>query len=151
MHADIADTRFPAKSAIDQNNCFLLVDLFTSKVYVYSMKNRSLLLKKLRLFYQDIDKKRTVRMRLQTDLEFKQNIIHNLKDVNYYANIIYRNRNNLFMKDFLTGKWFGTSENLFLEATNYATKTKTPFNVSNFWGIFTKLKKRYWICDGDFE
>ena len=103
MYADIADTRFLAKSTIDQNNCLLLVDLFTSKVYVYSMKNRSLLLKKLRLFYQDIDKKRTVRMRLQTDLEFKQNIIHNFKDVNYYANIIYRNRNNLFMKDFLTG------------------------------------------------
>ena len=103
LHADIADTRFLAKSAVDPKYCLLLVDLFTSKVYVYPMKNRSLLLKKLRLFYQDIDKKRTVRMRLQTDLEFKQNIIHNFKDVNYYANIIYRNRNNLFMKDFLTG------------------------------------------------
>ena len=44
------------------------------------MKNRSLLLKKLRLFYQDIDKKRTVRMRLQTDLEFKQNQILKLND-----------------------------------------------------------------------
>ena len=46
------------------------------------------------------------------------------------------------MKDFLTGKWFGTSENLFLEATNYATKTKTPFNVSNYFGIFMKFKKK---------
>ena len=44
------------------------------------MKNRSLLLKKLRLFYQDIDKKRTGRMRLQTDLEFKQNQILKLND-----------------------------------------------------------------------
>ena len=44
------------------------------------MKNRSLLLKKLRLIYQDIDKKRTGRMRLQTDLEFKQNQILKLKD-----------------------------------------------------------------------
>ena len=58
------------------------------------------------------------------------------KDVNYYVNVIYRDRNNLFMKDLLTGKWFGTGENLFLQATNYATKTKTPFNVSNFFFFF---------------
>ena len=45
------------------------------------------------------------------------------------------------MKDFLIGKWFCTSENLFLEATNYATKTKTPFNVSNFGGDFYKVQK----------
>ena len=49
LHADIADTRFPAKSAVDPKYCLLLVDLFTSKVYIYPMKNRSLLLKKLRL------------------------------------------------------------------------------------------------------
>ena len=71
LHADIADTRFHAKAAVDPKYCLLLVDLFTSKVFVYPMKNRSRLLKKLRLFYQDIDKKRTGRMRLQTDLEFK--------------------------------------------------------------------------------
>ena len=37
------------------------------------MKERSILAKKLRLFYEDIKKKRTGKMRLQTDLEFKQN------------------------------------------------------------------------------
>ena len=36
------------------------------------MKNRSLLAKKLKLFYEDIKQKRAGRMRLQTDLEFKQ-------------------------------------------------------------------------------
>ena len=50
-HADITDTRFLAKSTIDPKYCLLLDDLFTSKVYVYPMKNRSLLLKKLILFY----------------------------------------------------------------------------------------------------
>ena len=39
------------------------------------MKNRSLLAKKLRIFYEDIKGKRTSRMCLQTDLEFKQNQI----------------------------------------------------------------------------
>ena len=80
FHADIADTRFLAKSAVDPKCCFLLVDLFTSKIYIYPMKNRSLLAKKLKLFYEDIKPKRTGRMRLQTDLEFKQNQILKLND-----------------------------------------------------------------------
>ena len=75
FHADIADTRFLAKSAIDPKYSLLLVDLFSSKVYIYPMKNRSLLAKKLKLFYEDINNKRTGRMHLQTDLEFKQNQI----------------------------------------------------------------------------
>ena len=80
LHADIADTRFLAKSAVDPKYCLLLVDLFTSKIYIYPMKNRSLLAKKLKLFYEDINRKRTGRMRLQTDLEFKQNQIKKLND-----------------------------------------------------------------------
>ena len=32
LHADIADTRFLAKSAVDPKYCLLLVDLFTSKI-----------------------------------------------------------------------------------------------------------------------
>ena len=45
------------------------------------MKNISLLSKKLRLFYEDIEKKTKKnpgRMCLQTDLEFKQNQFSNL-------------------------------------------------------------------------
>ena len=44
------------------------------------MKYRSLLAKKLKLFYEDINRKRTGRMRLQADLEFKQNQIKKLND-----------------------------------------------------------------------
>ena len=80
LHADIADTRFLAKSAVDPKYCLLLVDLFTSKVYIYPMKSRNLLAKKLKLFHQDINDKRTGRMRLQTDLEFKQNKILKLNN-----------------------------------------------------------------------
>ena len=36
----------------------------------------------------------------------------------------------------------GTSENLFLEATNYGTKTKTQFNISNFLGDFNEVQKK---------
>ena len=73
LHTDIADTRFLAKSVIDPKYCLLLVDLFTSKIYIYPMKRRNLLARKLKLFYEDVKNKRTGRMRLQTDLEFKKN------------------------------------------------------------------------------
>ena len=55
LHADITDTRFLAKSAVGPKYCLLLVDLFTLKIYVYPMKNRSLLAKKLKLFYEDLN------------------------------------------------------------------------------------------------
>ena len=45
MHADITDLRFLAKSAVDPKYCLLIVDLFTSKIYVFPMKNRNLLAK----------------------------------------------------------------------------------------------------------
>ena len=80
LHADIADLRFLARSVIDPKYSLLVVDLITSKIYVYPMRNRSLLVKKLKLFYEDIMQKRTGRMRLQTDLEFKQNQIKKLND-----------------------------------------------------------------------
>ena len=80
VHADIADLRFFAKSAVDPKYALLAVDLFTSKAYVYPMKNRSLLAKKLKLFYDEIEPKRDGKMYLQTDLEFKQNAIKKLNN-----------------------------------------------------------------------
>ena len=78
LHADIADIRFLAKFAVDPKYCLLLADLFTSKIYVYLMKNRSLLAKNLGLFYNDLQSKRTSTMCLETDLEFNQNKIKQL-------------------------------------------------------------------------
>ena len=54
-----------AKSAVDPKHYLLVVDLFTSKVYVYPKKNRTLLAKKLEIFYNDIKSKRSGKMRLQ--------------------------------------------------------------------------------------
>ena len=70
IHTDIADLRFLPK----------LLDLFTSKIYVFPMKNRSLLAKKLEVFYNEIQPKKTGKMRLQTDLEFNQNRIKQLNE-----------------------------------------------------------------------
>ena len=58
MHADIGDLRFLGKSAVDPKYYLLLVDLSTSKIYMYGMKNRSLIPLKLEKFYKDIAEKR---------------------------------------------------------------------------------------------
>ena len=60
LHVDIADIRFLAKSAVDPKHFLLIVDLFSSQIYIYPMKNRSLLARKLHLFYKDIEKKEEV-------------------------------------------------------------------------------------------
>ena len=80
IHADIADIRFLAKSTADPHYCLLFVDLFTQKIYTYSMKKRHLLRKKIELFYNAIASKREQdkTIRLQTDLEFQQTDIKKL-------------------------------------------------------------------------
>ena len=78
LHGDIAYIIFYlAKSAVDLNYCLLLLDLFTSKLYTYLIKNRSFLKKKINLFYIDISKMRDPNevMRIQTDQKFQQNEI----------------------------------------------------------------------------
>ena len=77
LHVDVADIQFFFfKSGVDPKYCLLVVDLFTSKTYIYPMRSRNLLARKLQLFYQDIHPKR--QQRLQTDLEFQQNEIKKL-------------------------------------------------------------------------
>ena len=80
FHADVAYLQFLAKSAVDPKYALVCVDLFTSKIYVYTMKARRNLPNKLELFYKEIQKKRpnNEKMRLQTDQEFQQNEIKKL-------------------------------------------------------------------------
>ena len=72
LQADIAYISFLARLAVDPKFCLLFVNLFTSKIYMYPMKTRNLLAKKMELFYNDINKKRDSKMSVQTDQEFKQ-------------------------------------------------------------------------------
>ena len=80
FHADLAYLQFFAKSAVDPKYALVCVDLFTSKVYVYTMRTKNNLFKKLEEFYKEIDDKRSEneKMRLQVDLEFHQNKIKEL-------------------------------------------------------------------------
>ena len=88
FQVDIVDIQFLGKSAVDPKYCLLFVDLFTSMIYTHPMKNRKILAKKIAQFYQDIAKKRSGQMRLQTDQEFQQNNIKKLNkeyDVDMYS------------------------------------------------------------------
>lgn len=71
----------------------------------------------------------------------KTSFAHSCKNLSHFANLSFRDRKSIFVKDKQTGKWYGTPYNLFYEATHYATTSKFPFNVSNFFAIFMKLLK----------
>ena len=58
------------------------------------------------------------------------------------VNCIYRDLDNLFVKDIKEGKWYGASINLFLEATRYATTRKTEFDVNDFFWNFNEVEKK---------
>ena len=94
VHADVADLNFFSKSVVAPKRCLLCVDLFTSKVYTYSLKKKSQLANKLKKFYLEIadvrsylKKEKRYRMCLQTDQEFNQNKIKALNkkhDMEHY-------------------------------------------------------------------
>ena len=86
FHADLAYLQFFAKSAVDPKYALVCVDLFSSKVYVYTMRTKNNLAKKIEEFYREIDFKRVKneKMRLQVDLEFQQNKI---KKINQKYNV----------------------------------------------------------------
>ena len=80
FHADLAYLQFFAKSAVNPKYALVCVDLFSSKIYVDTMRKKSNLVQKMELFYKEIEQKRNQKekMRLQVDLEFQQNKIKKL-------------------------------------------------------------------------
>ena len=80
-HADVANLEFLGKSTSVPNYALLIVDLYSSKVYVYPMRSRKQILKKLEQFYIDVQNKRkNIQTRLQVDNEFQQVKIKDLND-----------------------------------------------------------------------
>lgn len=80
MHADVADIRYLKVSGSEPKYLLLVVDLYSSKIYTYPMKDKASLAKKLLRFYDDINQKRKLDnlIRIQTDMEFEQNEIKKL-------------------------------------------------------------------------
>ena len=83
LHADVGNLEFLGKNATFPQYVLLVVDLYTSKVYTYSMKSRKQILQKMKLFYDEVrNKRKGKRMRLQVDNEFQQVKIKDLNDLN---------------------------------------------------------------------
>ena len=83
LHADIGNLEFLGKNATFPQYVLVIVDLFSFKVYTYSMKSRIQILQKLKLFYDDVrNKRKEKRMRIQVDNEFHQVKIKDLNDEN---------------------------------------------------------------------
>ena len=121
FHADIAYLQFLGKSAVDPKYALVCVDLFTSKIYVYTMRKRSSLANKLEKFYQDIQKKRSdnEKMRLQTDQEFQQNEI---KKINQKYNV------EMFSSNIRGGKAFAAEQKI-RELKKVIFKTKRTYKL----------------------
>ena len=71
LHADVGNLEFLGKNATFSQYVLLIVDLYTTKVYTYSMKSRKQILQKMTLFYDEVKNKRKA-----------ENIIYLLKKLN---------------------------------------------------------------------
>ena len=125
FYADLAYLQFFGKSAVDPKYALVCVDLFTSKVYVYTLRAKNNLPKKIEEFYKEIDFKRikNEKMRLQVDLEFQQNKI---KKINQKYNV------EMFSSKYRGGKAYVAEQKI-------REFKKILFRVKK---IYKRLKKR---------
>ena len=107
LHADIANLEFLGKNATFPQYVLVIVDLFSSKVYTYSMKSRKQIRQKLEQFYRDVKSKRKGRkIRLQVDQEFQQ---VKIKDLNELYNVT------MFSTSLRGGKAFAAEQKIELK------------------------------------
>ena len=77
LHADVG------KNAMFPQYVLVIVDLYSLKIYTYTMKSHKQILQKLKLFYDDVRSKRKGKqMRFQVDNEFQQVKIKDLNELN---------------------------------------------------------------------
>ena len=83
LHADVGNLESLGKNATFPQYFLVIVDLYWSKVYAYSVASPKQMLQKIKLFYDEVrNKRKGKRMRLQVDNEFQQAKIKNLKNGN---------------------------------------------------------------------
>ena len=121
---------------------YIFYDTVEKELEIVKFIHRFLIIKEMDLSFKETDS--ILVSLLANNKTIKTTFIHNFREIKYYVNIISRGRNSLFMKDFLTGKWYGTRENLFHEATNYATEQKHHWTLAFFlfFFYFYEVKKK---------
>ena len=58
LHADVGNLEFLGKNATFPQYVPLIIDLYSSKVYVYSMRSRKQILQEMKSFYDEVRSKR---------------------------------------------------------------------------------------------
>ena len=131
VYADIANLDSLRKSATTPNYALLIVDLYSSKVYVYPMRCRQQLLQRLKEFYNEVQNRiKNKNMRLQVDNEFQQ---VKIKDLNVKWNVT------MFTTNVRGGKAFDAEQNIRerksriskLKAISDKNKAKIPLTTIN--------------------
>ena len=83
LHVDVGNLEFLGKNTTFQQYVLVIVDLFSSNVYTYSMKSRKQILQILKIFYNNVrNKRKGKKMTLQVDNEFQQVKVKDLNDLN---------------------------------------------------------------------
>ena len=82
LHADVGNLEFLGQNATFPQYALVIVDLYSSKVYVYLMRSRKWIMQKMKLFSDEVKKRKDKRIRLQVDNEFQQLKIKSLNDEN---------------------------------------------------------------------
>ena len=104
LHADNANLQFLGKSFSVLNYALLIVDIYSSKVYVYLMRSLKQILEKLEQFDVDVQNKRKNKnTRLQVDNEFQQVKTKDLND---------RYNNMMFTTSIRGGKAFAAEQKI---------------------------------------
>ena len=68
IHADVGNFEFLGKSVTVPKYALLIVDLYSSKIYVYPMPSRKQIVQKMKMFYDELKNKRKNKpMRIQVD------------------------------------------------------------------------------------
>ena len=81
LQADVENLEFLSKNATFPQYGLVIVDLYSSKVCVYSIRSRKGIIQKMKFFHDEVrEKRKGNRMRLQVDNEFQQVKIKDLND-----------------------------------------------------------------------
>ena len=73
FHADIGNLEFLGKNVTFPQYVLVLVDLFSSKIYIFPMRSRKQIRQRLEQFYEEVESKRKgKKMKLQVNQEFQQ-------------------------------------------------------------------------------
>ena len=83
LHADVGNLEFLGKNATFPQYVLVIVDLYSSNIYTYTMKSRKQTLKKMKIFHDEVRSKRKGKcMRLHVDNEVRQVKVKDLNDEN---------------------------------------------------------------------